>query len=621
MPILFKPIFTRAFLFLYLLGITSSIVTVPDYKDAAMYGNAPLELFLDVYFVSALLCLVPKRVKSFKWRSSFAEPTKIKRKDSSVPLRAMVKSLVYACVYPLYIIDTFCWVKFGSTLNPTMLLLMGETNSNEAGEFFTSYVTPDIVFSDVGWFLLIALAHILCAVFWGMITQKTPIPSLSEPTSTVAKVAWHTVLSMPVAALLVWAAAESYDNKRLYVHTMTRETIGEVEHDLAISPRTVMYQPAMRLAFSVYSNSLIAKQLVRLRETTQSVTIDSCTVKSPEIVLIIGESFNKRHAQLYGYGKPNMPNQVRMEREGRLTKFDDVVSPWNLTSFIFKHLMTTYCVGDDKDWCDYPLFCQVFRQAGYQVNFFTNQFLPKAKEAVYDFSGGFFINDPELSRIQFDVRNDRLHVFDEGLLQDFARELPDSARERRVKPQLTIFHLMGQHVNYRIRCPNSKKKWGADDYPDDMDMPKKRRKIMADYDNAVWYNDSVVNQIVERFKQREAVVIYFGDHGEEVFDKGARHFFGRMHNAEITKRLADEEFRVPMWIYCSPKYAQKHPDVAQSIKEARKRPYMTDAMPHLLMGLAGIHCTYYRPQYDLLSPLYDAGRKRILKGTTDYDAL
>ena len=65
------------------------------------------------------------------------------------------------------------------------------------------------------------------------------------------------------------------------------------------------------------------------------------------------------------------------------------------------------------------VFCQIFRKAGYQVNFFTNQFLPQAKEAVYDFSGGFFINDPEMSEVQFDVRNDRLHVFDEDLLKDF----------------------------------------------------------------------------------------------------------------------------------------------------------------------------------------------------------
>ena len=606
MPLLLKPIFSRAFLFLYLLGIVSSIVTVPDYKDARMYDNAPLELFLDVYLVCAVLSLVPKTLRVGR---------------HFIYIRTMVKGLVYAVAYPLYIIDTFCWVKFGATLNPSMLLLMGETNSNEAGEFLSTYLTADIILSDVGWFLLTGLLHIGCAVFWDRLVGKRLRWNCRLPQSKGRRILWHTVGSLPVAALLIWAGSESLENKLLFHHTMTRETIGEVEHDLAVRPHTEMYQPAMRLAFSIYSNELIARQLTRLKETSQNVKVDSCDVRSAEIVLIIGESFNKRHAQIYGYDKPNMPNQTRLMKSRRLTRLDDVVSPWNLTSFVFKHLMTTYCVGDSKDWCDYPLFCQIFRKAGYQVNFLTNQFLPQAKEAVYDFSGGFFINDPEMSEVQFDVRNDRLHVFDEDLLKDYEHLLPDSMMAHTDKPQLTIFHLMGQHVNYRIRCPKSKKKWTADDYPNDSDMTRKKLGVMADYDNAVWYNDSVVNQIIERFNSRDAIIIYLSDHGEEVFGKGARHFFGRMHNAEITKRLADEEFRIPMWIYCTPLYSRNHPDVVRAVRNAKDKPYMTDALPHLLMGLAGIHCPYYNARYDLLSPQYDSTRPRILKNTTDYNKL
>lgn len=571
-----------------------------------MYSNAPWELFLDLYVLCSVLCLVPKSVNV---------------RHCNIPLRSIAKGIVYAFTYPLYIIDTFCWVKFGSTLNPSMLLLMGETNSNEAGEFFSSYVTADILFSSVGLFLLIPLLHILCAVLWKRCSTRLTSWMARLSLSRKGRVTGHIAASVAVIALLVWSAAMSYENKMLYHQTMTRETIGEVEHDLAIHPHVEMYQPAMRLAFSIYGNELIAKQLDRLRATTKNVIVDSCEVKSPNIVLIIGESFNKRHAQLYGYDKANMPNQMRLMKQGTLTRLDDVVSPWNLTSFVFKHLMTTYCVGDKLDWCDYPLFCQIFRKAGYQVNFFTNQFLPQAKEAVYDFSGGFFINDPELSKVQFDVRNKKLHVFDQDLLVEYDHELPDSVRHYATKPQLNIFHLMGQHVNYRIRCPNSKKQWHASDYPNDMDMPEKRRTIMADYDNAVWYNDSVVNLIIKKFEKDDAIIIYLSDHGEEVFGKGARHFFGRMHNADITKRLADEEFRIPMWIYCTPRYARNHPDIKQAVRAASKKPYMTDALSHMLMGLAGIHCPYYNPRYDLLSPQYDSKRKRLLKHSADYDKI
>ncbi len=107
-------------------------------------------------------------------------------------------------------------------------------------------------------------------------------------------------------------------------------------------------------------------------------------------------------------------------------------------------------VGEKGEWCDYPLFPEVFRKAGYNVTFITNEFLPQAKEAVYDFSGGFFLNNPELSKLQFDHRNTQLHDLDDGLLKDYDDSLKNFQKEH----NLTIFHLMGQHVNYKLALPH-----------------------------------------------------------------------------------------------------------------------------------------------------------------------
>lgn len=48
---------------------------------------------------------------------------------------------------------------------------------------------------------------------------------------------------------------------------------------------------------------------------------------------------------------------------------------------------------------------------------------------------------------------------------------------------------------------------------------------------------------------------------------------------------------------------------------------MTDALPHLLLYLAGISAPDYHAEYNLLSPSYDVNRPRILKGSTDYNHL
>ena len=48
---------------------------------------------------------------------------------------------------------------------------------------------------------------------------------------------------------------------------------------------------------------------------------------------------------------------------------------------------------------------------------------------------------------------------------------------------------------------------------------------------------------------------------------------------------------------------------------------MTDDLPHLLMYLAGISCKYYNEKRNLISPLYDVNRKRMINGKYDYDQI
>ena len=412
-------------------------------------------------------------------------------------------------------------------------------------------------------------------------------------------------------------ASMCMENKRLLVKLMSYDNIGDVEHELTEKHHGVQYLPIYRLAFSIYANELTAQQLVRLKESLDDVKVDSCSYRSRNIVLIIGESYNRNHSSLYGYETPNTPRQKKLYKRGELMPFTDVVSPWNLTSFVFKHLFSLYTVGDKGDWCDYPLFPEVFRKAGYHVTFMTNQFLPQAKEAVYDFSGGFFLNDEQLSKAQFDTRNTDLYRFDNGLLCNYEK-LKDEGKD---KPQLIIFHLKGQHVDYRTRCPKVQKRFNKDTYKESRpELSDKERTVLSDYDNAILYNDSIVNAIVDKFRKQDAIVIYVPDHGEECYDGGV-HFYGRMHSAEITPRLAHAEFEIPMWIWASREYKAKHPDIWQAVRKYRKRPYMTDAMPYLLLYLAGIECPQYRDELNILSDKYNEKRPRILKRQVDYNVL
>ena len=41
---------------------------------------------------------------------------------------------------------------------------------------------------------------------------------------------------------------------------------------------------------------------------------------------------------------------------------------------------------------------------------------------------------------------------------------------------------------------------------------------LTDYDNATYYNDAVIHMIMQIFREKQTVLIYLSDHGEEVYD-------------------------------------------------------------------------------------------------------
>lgn len=582
--------------FMYMLGCITAWATLPDARGARLYDNLYLELFLDVYVLTLILTVLPRKVMIW------------------------VRGFFYFALYATAVVDVYCFVKFQSTLTPTMLQLVGETDSRETGEFLRSCVSPDVLLSNVGWVLLLMFVHIISALrlrFPHFIPRRWRelIKSIWLRACELLRRA-RPVIGTAVLALLVWSVCTSAHNKAATHKLMTGTTIGDVEHTLTEKDHAVLYQPIYRLVFSVYANTLTAKQIDRLVRTASKVQVDSCSFRSPNIVLIIGESYNRHHSSQYGYTMPTTPRQQKLEKQGRLVKYTDVVSPWNLTSFVFKLLFSMYSVGDKGEWCDYPLFPELFRKAGYHVTFLTNQFLPKAKEAVYDFSGGFFLNNPKLSAAQFDTRNTQLHRYDEDLLKDY-----DELQGQNTDHNLIIFHLLGQHVQYRQRSPKERKLFRGDDYKElKPNLNARERQTLADYDNAILYNDSVVTEIVKKFENEDAIVIYVPDHGEECYE-GDMHFFCRMHSAKIDARLAHAEFDIPMWIWCSRKYIKKRPEVFRQVVNARNRRFMTDALAHMLLYLGGIHARDYKEQLNLLSPEYDESRPRILKKTTDYDKL
>lgn len=566
---LFKPIEDNIyfFLFMMLVGIIMNV------SHRNLFGY--VELFADVYIVCCLFSLC-NRV-----------------------LRKSLRLILSCIVYIIATIDACCKALFGTPISPSMVLLAQETTGREAKEFFSQYLNYSLLLSTASIIVLLAFLHAFLSIRKINITThyfKRPI------------------LAFPLFLTLVSGTFFSvYDKIQLY----SSKDLSALEISVG-NGFAHIYHPLERIVYGLYTNHLIAKQVDGVIIANKAIKIESCKFTSPNIILIIGESANRHHSQLYGYNLPTTPRQLAlMKGEDSLTVFTDVIAPWNLTSRVFKQIFSLKSVDDKNKWSELPLFPAVFKKAGYRVTFLSNQFpygISYTPDWTNNLSGGFFLNHPQLNQQMFDNRNSEVHAYDDELLNDYHKMSVGAEN----KPQLVIFHLLGQHFQYSLRYKPSMAKFGVKDYPR-TDLNNEEKQTIAHYDNATLYNDFVLSKIVEQFRHKEAIIIYLSDHGEECYGKGVN-MAGRLtESTQIDVKKYHEEFEIPFWIWCSSLYKTKHHTLLKEIFQARNNRFMTDDLPHLLFYLAGIQTPTYQPERSILSPQYNKKRCRKVLNYIDYD--
>ena len=564
---LIKPIERNSLFFVFML-LVGAIMNV---SHRNIFGY--VELTADVYFICFLLNLSPRVLHH--------------------GLQVMLSCIVYV----IAIIDACCKTLFDTPITPTMVLLAQETTGREATEFFSQYLKPELLYSVADVIVLLAVCHAVMVIR----KVKIPIYYLKQPF----------IASALMLTLVIGACLSVYDKVQLYSSKNLSELEAAVTNGFAH-----IYHPVERIVYGLYSNHLIAKQVDRVIMANRQIRVNSCEFTSPIIVLIIGESANRHHSQLYGYPLSTTPRQLAlMKGKDSLAVYTDVVSPWNLTSRVFKQIFSLQSVGVKGDWSNYTLFPAVFKKAGYHVSFLSNQFpygINYTPDWTNNLSGGFFLNHPQLNKQMFDYRNTNIHEYDEELLNDYKNI---GIKE---KSQLIIFHLLGQHFQYSLRCKSNMKRFGTNDYPR-TDLTKEEKQTIADYDNATLYNDYVLSKIIEQFKDKEAIVIYLSDHGEDCYGKDVQ-MAGRLTEAEqIDIKKYHEEFEIPFWIWCSTTYRRKHHKIFIETLQARNNKFMTDDLPHLLFYLAGIKIKDYKAERNLISPYFNNARHRLVLRNIDYD--
>ena len=249
------------------------------------------------------------------------------------------------------------------------------------------------------------------------------------------------------------------------------------------------------------------------------------------------------------------------------------------------------------------LFPAIFRKSGYRVGYFDNQYT-QTSGGNYDFTCCYFMNTHKISNACFDYRNDTLLNYD-GPFIDYYK-----GKFYREPCSMNIIHIYGQHLDPRFRFPESFAQFSAKDIQR-KELNEVQRQKVADYDNAVLYNDKVMDDIIKCFEQQDAVLIYFSDHGEQIYDD-KRLVYGRKFGNDEPMEAIKCEYEIPFMIWCSRSFQQQHAALYQQIFEAVDKPFCSDDIPYLLFDLADVRSSVTDSTRSVINPAFKPRQRKVM---------
>ncbi len=483
-------------------------------------------------------------------------------------LRRCLFGVVFGLSLLLWCGELFAIYNYGALIGAGMLNAVLETNPQEAREFLRMYV---------GWqipTILVLLLGLLRAGQHFLFRRQLPLsPGWQNGLMVLL------LLSGLLAGSGLWHSYSSY-----------------IANNILDIPLVRVVDASMTAVENVAAYKDIDQKL----NTNAQITAN--TSDTPHIVFVLGESTNRDRMHLYGYELPNTPNLDALQAKGELAVFRDCISPHATTVSVIRELFTFHDAESPGEWYQYSNLIDVMNAAGYKTHWLSNQE-----------SSGIWGNTAQLFARRSQVRaftHLRESHEDTGGYDEELFPLLEKAQQEASAKNFYVVHLMGAHSLYYMRFPYVFSRFSAQDI--NGEYTDEQRTEIAQYANALYYNDYIVSGIIDHFRQEDAIVIYLPDHGETVYDNG-RNFAGH-----VEENPSHYMLEVPLVIWASSAYKAHHPEVWAAIQAAVDRPYMTDDMIHTILQLAGIRTLEYNSAKSIISPNFVASRPRMVQGR-DYD--
>ncbi|BBG61382.1 phosphoethanolamine transferase CptA [Providencia rustigianii] len=479
----------------------------------------------------------------------------------------LVAGLIGIVLWLSSVIALAYFVVYGHQLSQSVMFVMFETNTNEAGEFLKQYLSFKVV--------AVILAYTLGAILlWTRLKPVTlPVPA-------------RVIVSALVLTILFGVP---YYNKAIKQQRPFENVVSYVNSKLAYAAPWQFVS-----GYFLYKNQLAnMEELIRdnskIPPLENFVDVNGNTPRT--FVLVIGESTSRDRMSLYGYSRPTTPELDQLEKEypDNLAVFNDVVTSRPYTIEALQQILTFASQTEPELFNSRPSIMNMMKQAGFKTFWITNQqTMTERNTLLTAFS--------RQTDKQYYLNNDMAQssrIYDDVVLDPFKEALADPAEKKFI-----VVHLLGTHMRYEFRYPENKAIFSDKNSPVPANLKDDQIKDYNAYDNAQHYNDYVVSSLIKDFdaSKENGFLVFFSDHGEDVYDTPPHEMLGRSEG-----KPSKVMYNIPFFIWQSPEWLQSH---QFDLKDKADRPYSTMDFIYTWSDLSGLNYTGFEPQKSLINKDY-----------------
>lgn len=300
-------------------------------------------------------------------------------------------------------------------------------------------------------------------------------------------------------------------------------------------------------------------------------------------VVVIGESSSALHHGYCGYGRAT--NEFT-DAVGGMFRFRGVRSPFAQTLPVLELALT---FADDAHrsliW-EKGSVVDYFRDAGFEVSWMSNQYA---------------LDDTVVTALT--SRADRNKCYNFGDMKRFEKAgldgdmLPDFEKavlSPGAKKRIVFMHLIGSHSAYVNRYPSEFRHFTGQ--APGKSLPAAKAQMLNAYDDSVRYTDWFVARCVEILRKSTAAsyLLYFSDHGEDVFDSVPDRILGHSQLANVPMTA------VPMMLWVSDRLDSLRPDIRKRASAAGGRYDLTDVI-HTIIDVSSLSSGDFAPPRSILN--------------------